>query len=134
MQFQLQQQVKPIQIRKQVNLLQTTTSKTPQPKLVTQQTQTKVRFQQQKTLLTKNYAAAGTVKTVSSTKTTSLSFKNIVAASTSVKNFINTNKRLPSYVTISGVKITMPQMLYYLSQAIVKIKSGSKTSSTLINC
>ena len=85
-----------------------------------------------KNTTTKNYAAAGTVKTVSSTKTTSLSFKNIVAASTSVKNFINTNKRLPSYVTISGVKITMPQMLYYLSQAIVKIKSGSKTSSTLI--
>lgn len=82
---------------------------------------------------TKNYAAAGTVKTVSTTKTTSLSFKNIVAASTSVKNFINTNKRLPSYVTISGVKITMPQMFYYLSQAIVKIKSGSKTSSTLIS-
>lgn len=81
---------------------------------------------------TKNYAAAGTVKTVSSTKTTSLSFKNIVAASSSVKNFINTNKRLPSYVTISGVKITMPQMLYYLSQVIVKIKSGTKTSSTLI--
>lgn len=85
-----------------------------------------------KNTTTKNYAAAGTVKTVSSTKTTSLSFKNIVAASTSVKNFINTNKRLPSYVTISGVKITMPQMLYYLSQAIVKIKSGTKTSSTLI--
>ncbi len=80
----------------------------------------------------KNYAAAGSVKTVSSTKTTSLSFKNIVAASTSIKNFINTNKRLPSSVTISGVKITMPQMLYYLSQAMVKIKSGSKTSSTLI--
>lgn len=81
---------------------------------------------------TQNYAAAGSAKTVSTT-TTSLSFSSIVSASTKVKNYINTNKKLPSYVTISGVKITMPQMLYYLSLTIVKIKSGSKTSSKLIS-
>ncbi len=80
---------------------------------------------------TTNYAAAGTVKTVSTT-TTSLSLSSIISASTTVKNFINTNKKLPNYVTISGVKITMPQMLYYLSIAILKIKSGSKTSSKII--
>jgi hypothetical protein len=109
------------------NYIQNTTTKT------TNTTNTnKSQVSTSKSTTTKNYAAAGTVKTVSSTKTTTLSFKNIVAASNSVKNFINTNKRLPSYVTISGVKITMPQMLYYLSQAIVKIKSGTKTSSTLI--
>ncbi|ADZ10028.1 transglutaminase domain-containing protein [Methanobacterium lacus] len=109
------------------NYIQNTTTKTSNTT-----TTNKSQVSTTKNTTTKNYAAAGTVKTVSSTKTTSLSFKNIVAASTSVKNFINTNKRLPSYVTISGVKITMPQMLYYLSQAIVKINSGTKTSSTLI--
>ena len=82
---------------------------------------------------TKNHAAAGTVKTVTSTSTTYLTFKNIITASNSIKNFITTNKRLPAYVTVSGVKLTMPQMLYYLSIEIVKIKSGSKTSSKLMS-
>jgi len=86
-----------------------------------------------KNTTTKNHAAAGTVKTVSSTSTTSLTFKNILKASTSLKNFITTNKRLPNYVTISGVKLTMPQMLYILSQTIVKMKSGSKTNSKVIS-
>jgi transglutaminase-like putative cysteine protease len=108
------------------NYIQNTTTKT------SNTTNTSKSQVSTKNSTTKNYAAAGSVKTVSSTKTTSLNFKNIVAASTSIKNFINTNKRLPSSVTISGVKLTMPQVLYYLSQAIVKIKSGSKTSSTLI--
>lgn len=80
---------------------------------------------------TKSHAAAGTVKTVSSTSTTSITFKNLVKASTNLKNIISTNKKLPSYITISGVKLTMPQMLYYLSLAIVKMKSGSKTSFKL---
>jgi hypothetical protein len=86
-----------------------------------------------KNTTTKNYAAAGTVKTVTSTSTTSLTIKNIIKAANGVKTFYNTNKRLPSYVTVSGVKLTMPQMLYYLSIAIVKIKSGSKISAKVIS-
>ena len=82
---------------------------------------------------TQNYAAAGTAKTVSKTTTKSFSLSSIISASTKLKNYINKNKKLPNYVTISGVKITMPQMLYYLSVAIIKIKSGSKTSSKLIS-
>jgi len=93
---------------------------------------TKKQISTTKNTTTKNYAAAGTVTTVSSTSTT-FTFKNIVKASTSLKNFITTNKRLPSYVTISGVKLTMPQMMYLLSQTIVKLKSGSKTNSKVIS-
>jgi len=94
---------------------------------------TKEQISTTKNTTTKNYAAAGTVKTVSSTSTTSLTFKNILKASTSLKNFITTNKRLPTSITISGVKLTMPQMLYILSQTIVKMKSGSKTNSKVIS-
>ena len=30
-------------------------------------------------------------------------------------------------MTISGIKITMPQMLFLLSAAVIKLKSGSTT-------
>lgn len=74
-----------------------------------------------------NYAAAGTAKTVS-TNSNTVSLKSIISASTKLKNYVLTNKKLPSYVTISGVKFTLPQTLFLLSAAVIKLKSGSKTS------
>ena len=76
---------------------------------------------------TQNYAAAGTAKTVSTTSNT-VSLNSIISISTKLKNYILTYKKLPSYMTISGIKITMPQMLFLLSAAVIKLKSGSTTS------
>jgi transglutaminase-like putative cysteine protease len=76
---------------------------------------------------TQNYAAAGTAKTVSTTSNI-VSLNSIISVSTKLKNYVLTYKKLPNYVTISGVKFTMPQMLFLLSAAVIKLKSGSKTS------
>ncbi len=63
--------------------------------------------------------------TVSILKTTSISVKNIVSAASSLKNYYETNKKLPSTVTAGGVKFTIPEFLYLMSQAIVQISNSN---------
>ena len=52
-------------------------------------------------------------------------------ASNRVNTFIQTNSRLPNYVTIGNYKVTMPQFLQLMAQNIVNINSGSKASVAL---
>jgi transglutaminase-like putative cysteine protease len=82
---------------------------------------------------TQNYAAAGTVKTVSTTPVLSLTLNNIYSAATKIQNYVKTYHRLPNYLTISGVKITMPQMLFIFTAGLIKTNSGSKIPVKVIS-
>lgn len=53
------------------------------------------------------------------------------SAASSVKNFYDTNNRLPNYVTISGQQITMPQFLYLLTTGTLEVNSGYTASITV---
>lgn len=63
----------------------------------------------------------------------SFSYSQINTKATNVKNFIETNKRLPNYVTISTDKITMPQFLQLLTENILKLNNGNKNTIWLMN-
>ena len=49
----------------------------------------------------------------------------IWSASASVKSYVDKNKKLPNYITISGVQYSMPEFLYLLSKAVNTRVSGS---------
>jgi hypothetical protein len=61
-------------------------------------------------------------------KQTTISQSLIWSASTSIKNYVNSNGKLPNYVTISGYKYSMPEFLYLLSKAINTRLSGSTSA------
>lgn len=62
-----------------------------------------------------------------------VTISQIAAAAASVKSYFDKNKRLPSTVTISGIKVSMPKFLYLLSQATIQISSGKTASITIKN-
>ena len=64
----------------------------------------------------------GTSKVYVGTKVT---LSQVIAASKNVKNYIETNKKLPAYVNIGSTKFTNAQYLYVASKAIVNLKKGS---------
>ncbi len=78
---------------------------------------------------TKNLAS-GSTSTTTVSKTT-FTLTQINNASTSVKNFIDTNHRLPNYVTISNQQVTMPQFLQLLTKDLINTNAGSKNSVTM---
>ena len=81
-------------------------------------------------------AASSTVTTTGATEVypkVSLTYTQINSAATTVKNFVETNGRLPSYVTISSYKVTMPQFLQLLTENLLQLNSGTKSSITLLN-
>lgn len=84
---------------------------------------------QNPTLLAKMIIWASNVG--SSTPTTSFTMSQINAAAKTVKTYMETNKKMPSYVTISGTKVTMPQFLKLLTSDLMNVNSGSKSSITL---
>lgn len=55
----------------------------------------------------------------------------INSASSKVKSFVETNHRLPSYVTINNYQVGMPQFLELMAENLLNINSGLKTSVTL---
>lgn len=57
----------------------------------------------------------------------------INTASSNVKTFTETNKRLPNYVTISTYKVTMPQFLQLLTDEALQVNNGSTALITLKN-
>ena len=65
---------------------------------------------------------------VSGSKQTTISQSLIWSASTSIKNYVNSNGKLPNYVTISGYKYSMPEFLYLVSKAINTRLSGSTSA------
>ena len=52
-------------------------------------------------------------------------------ASASVKSYVETNHKLPSYVTIGSSQITMPQFLQLLVTSLLQINSGVNTAISL---
>ena len=77
-----------------------------------------------------NHAAAGTVKTVSTT-TVYVGLDKINAAALRVQTFIKTYHRLPNSVLISGHQVSLPTFLYLLTTDLTKISVGSKTPIAL---
>ncbi|OPY27595.1 MAG: Pseudomurein-binding repeat protein [Methanobacterium sp. PtaU1.Bin242] len=52
-------------------------------------------------------------------------------AASSVKTFVDANHRLPNYVTVAGLQITLPQFLELLSEGLLYINSGQTSSITV---
>jgi glutamine amidotransferase-like uncharacterized protein len=68
------------------------------------------------------------------TKSTStVTLSQIGTAAYSVKNYINTYNKLPSYVTINNQQITMPQFLYLSTAGTLGVNSGSSASIAIKN-
>lgn len=82
-------------------------------------------------ILAKLIAWAADVSTESSTTTVSVS--QVASAASSVKSFIESNQRLPNYVTISGEQVTMSEFLYLLTTGTIQVNSGSTTAITVKN-
>jgi len=81
-------------------------------------------------ILAKLIAWAADVSTESST-TTMVSVSQVASAASSVKSFIESNQRLPNYVTISGEQVTMSEFLYLLTTGTIQVNSGSTTAITV---
>jgi len=76
--------------------------------------------------------AAGSISSAgTSSQTVTFTIDQLNQAASNVKSFIDTNDRLPNYVTISGQQITMPQFLQLLGNTILNINSGKTSSITL---
>jgi transglutaminase-like putative cysteine protease len=73
-------------------------------------------------------AAAGTTKTVTST---SFTVSQITDAASRVKAYIETNHKLPSYVTIGSTQVDMSDFLKLLTAGLLQINNGTTTSITL---
>ena len=82
-------------------------------------------------------------KTTTKTKSTGISAANIKTMATTVKKYIETNKKLPSTVTVANVKYAWPQVWYILSwhvnnlgknlSNVPSVKSCSKATGDSIN-
>lgn len=57
----------------------------------------------------------------------------ITSASSRVKSFVDTNDRLPNFVTISNTKVTMPQFLLLLADDLSQINAKSTDPVVLKN-
>ncbi len=73
-------------------------------------------------------AAAGTTETVT---TTTFTLSQIKSAATWVKSYIQTNKQLPSSVTIASTKVQMSDFLKLMTSALLEINSGTTAPITL---
>ncbi len=79
--------------------------------------------------LTYNSTPATGTKPVEVTPTnnssaTSFSLESIKDGASRVKSFLETNQRLPNYVTLSNVQVTMSEFLNLLVKAIIEFNSG----------
>jgi len=79
------------------------------------------------------YLAAGSESAETTISTTQVSFSSsqINSASSTVKSFVESNNRLPAYVTISGVQVSMPQFLQLITDNLLNLGSGMGTSVVL---
>ncbi|MCZ3371742.1 transglutaminase domain-containing protein, partial [Methanobacterium veterum] len=62
------------------------------------------------------------------TNGTTFTTTQITTAAASVKSYIETNNKLPNYVTIGTNQITMPQFLQLLVTSLLQINSGTNTA------
>jgi len=78
-------------------------------------------------------AAAGETETANTTTTiqTSFTVADVQDASSRVKSYIETNKRLPKYVTIGTIQVKMPDFLQLLTAGLLQLNSGPNNPITL---
>jgi len=78
-------------------------------------------------------AAGSTQSTTSTVSTSSVSFSidQINSAAVKVKSFIETNHRLPNYVTVSTVQVSTSQFMQLMADNLVNLGNGLKTSVIL---
>ena len=67
-----------------------------------------------------------------STTITSTTINEIKSAASRVKEFIDSNKRLPSYVTVSGKQISMSEFLYLLVSSVLQVNQGTSAPIKII--
>jgi hypothetical protein len=65
-----------------------------------------------------------------STGGNSTTIAEIKAAASRVKAFVESNKRLPSYVTVSGKQISMSEFLYLLVSSVLQVNQGTSAPIT----
>lgn len=61
-----------------------------------------------------------------------ITLDNILSASKTLKNYIQTNKALPDCVVLNDEQYTLPQFLYLMSKAIVNINNGDLGYITVV--
>ena len=61
------------------------------------------------------------------------SIDSILDAAASIKSFIDSNQRLPNYVTIDSKQISISEMLRIMSISVLQLKTDIKTSVVLVN-
>ncbi|HOQ19940.1 MAG TPA: pseudomurein-binding repeat-containing protein [Methanothermobacter sp.] len=62
----------------------------------------------------------------------SITLNDILNAAVSLKNFIEQNQRLPTYVQVANQKINPSQFLYLMAKSITQINNGKNTPISLI--
>ena len=80
-----------------------------------------------------NIAAGSTLSATTAYTSVSFTSSQINDAASRVKTFIDTNHRLPGYVTISTTQVSLPQFLQLLTDNLININSGLVTSVTMKN-
>ena len=78
-------------------------------------------------------APSSSTKTVTILKNDIISIKNIVSAASSLKNYYEKNKKMPTTVTAGGTTFTIPEFLYLMSQAISQISSSNSKDIKAVN-
>ena len=71
-----------------------------------------------------NAASSGT-KSISITKSPTVSVNNIVDAASNLKTYYEKNNKFPNTVTAGGETFTLPEFLYLMSQAIYQIGNSN---------
>jgi hypothetical protein len=64
---------------------------------------------------------------------TSFTSAQINTAASSLKTYIDINSKLPSYVTINNIQVSVPQFLQLMINNLININSGTKPSINLQN-
>lgn len=83
------------------------------------------------TTSTVNATAAAGSPTVSSSNSTKFTNGQIENASARVQTFVDTNNRLPNYVTIANSQVTMSEFLQLLCQSLLNVNNGLNTTVKL---
>ena len=78
--------------------------------------------------ISKNYAAAGTVKNI---VPVTFTMSNINSVAAKLVIYIKATHKLPNYIMVSGKNMTLSQFLYLLTADIIQVNSNSNTVITL---
>ncbi|OWT32564.1 hypothetical protein BGI41_07020 [Methanobrevibacter sp. 87.7] len=63
----------------------------------------------------------------------SFTIDQIISAAKTAKSYYETNKKLPSTVTIGSTKLSLAQFLYYESKAISQLNAGDLSNIAIVN-